>query len=55
MEQDPIVLAPPHPTVSACLFSVENFSQRISLITTVQKHQFFGIQLSSQSNSHIHT
>ena len=22
---------------------------------TVQKHQFFGIQLSSQSNSHIHT
>ena len=23
--------------------------------TTVQKHQFFGIQLSSQSNSHIHT
>ena len=24
-------------------------------ITTVQKHQFFGTQLSSQSNSHIHT
>ena len=24
-------------------------------ITTVQKHQFFGAQLSSQSNSHIHT
>ena len=23
--------------------------------TTVQKHQFFGAQLSSQSNSHIHT
>ena len=23
--------------------------------TTVQKHQFFGVQLSSQSNSHIHT
>ena len=23
--------------------------------TTVQKHQFFGIQLSSKSNSHIHT
>ena len=23
--------------------------------TTVQKHQFFGCQLSSQSNSHIHT
>ena len=25
------------------------------LNTTVQKHQFFGIQLSSQSNTHIHT
>ena len=25
------------------------------LQTTVQKHQFFGSQLSSQSNSHIHT
>ena len=25
------------------------------LSTTVQKHQFFGAQLSSQSNSHIHT
>ena len=24
-------------------------------VTTVQKHQFFGTQLSSQSNSHIHT
>ena len=23
--------------------------------TTVQKHQFFGAQISSQSNSHIHT
>ena len=23
--------------------------------TTIQKHQFFGTQLSSQSNSHIHT
>ena len=28
---------------------------RVSSNTTVQKHQFFGIQLSSQSNSHIHT
>ena len=26
-----------------------------SLWTTVQKHQFFGTQLSSQSNAHIHT
>ena len=28
---------------------------RVLLNTTVQKHQFFGAQLSSQSNSHIHT
>ena len=33
-------------------------SKRVSRVfsnTTVQKHQFFGAQLSSQSNSHIHT
>ena len=28
---------------------------RVLFNTTVQKHQFFGTQLSSQSNSHIHT
>ena len=28
---------------------------RVSYNTTVQKHQFFGTQLSSQSNFHIHT
>ena len=28
---------------------------RVFSNTTVQKHQFFGIQLSSQSNSHIHS
>ena len=28
---------------------------RVFSCTTVQKHQFFGTQLSSQSNSHIHT
>ena len=28
---------------------------RVFSSTTVQKHQFFGAQLSSQSNSHIHT
>ena len=28
---------------------------RVVSNTTVQKHQFFGAQLSSQSNSHIHT
>ena len=30
-------------------------SQRVLSNTTVQKHQFFGTQPSSQSNSHIHT
>ena len=30
-------------------------SKEIFSNTTVQKHQFFGTQLSSQSNSHIHT
>jgi len=28
---------------------------RVFFNTTVQKHQFFGTQVSSQSNSHIHT
>ena len=28
---------------------------RVFFNTTVQKHQFFGAQPSSQSNSHIHT
>ena len=28
---------------------------RVFSYTTVQKHQFFGTQPSSQSNSHIHT
>ena len=28
---------------------------RVFSNTTVQKHQFFGAQLSSQSNTHIHT
>ena len=28
---------------------------RVFSSTTLQKHQFFGAQLSSQSNSHIHT
>ena len=28
---------------------------RVFSNTTIQKHQFFGAQLSSQSNSHIHT
>ena len=36
------------------LLAVQGNSQVFSS-TTVQKHQFFGTQLSSQSNSHIHT
>ena len=32
-----------------------NGLSRVFSTTTVQKHQFFGAQLSSQSNSHIHT
>ena len=36
------------------LFAVQG-TLRVFSSTTVQKHQFFGTQLSSQSNSHIHT
>ena len=36
------------------LFTSKGFS-RVFSNTTVQKHQFFSAQLSSQSNSHIHT
>ena len=34
---------------------LEKGLSRVFSNTTVQKHQFFGAQLSSQSNSHIHT
>ena len=34
---------------------LERRLSRVFSNTTVQKHQFFGAQLSSQSNSHIHT
>ena len=36
------------------LLTVQELS-RVFSNTTVQKHQFFGVQPSSQSNSHIHT
>ena len=36
------------------ILAVQELS-RVFSNTTVQKHQFFGAQLSSQSNSHIHT
>ena len=37
------------------LLAVQGTLLRVFSNTTVQKHQFFGTQLSSQSNSHIHT
>jgi len=37
------------------LLAVQGTLKRVFSNTTVQKHQFFGTQLSSQSNSHIHT
>ena len=37
------------------LLGVQGTLKRVFYNTTVQKHQFFGAQLSSQSNSHIHT
>ena len=37
------------------LLAVQGTLKRVFSNTTVQKHQFFGVQLSSQFNSHIHT
>jgi len=37
------------------LLAVQGTLKSLLQPTTVQKHQFFGAQLSSQSNSHIHT
>ena len=37
------------------LLAVQGTLARVFSNTTVQKHQFFSAQLSSQSNSHIHT
>ena len=37
------------------LLAVQGTLKRVFSNTTLQKHQFFGAQLSSQSNSHIHT
>ena len=37
------------------LLAVQGTLKSLLQYTTVQKHQFFGNQLSSQSNSHIHT
>ena len=40
--------------LQSMVLAVQGLSRAFSN-TTVQKHQFFGPQLSSQSNSHIHT
>ena len=37
------------------LLAVQGTLSRVFSNTTLQKHQFFGAQLSSQPNSHIHT
>ena len=55
-----IILSKEHPGLISFrmdwldLLAVQGLS-RVFSNTTVQKHQFFGAQLSSQSNSHIHT
>ena len=40
---------------TGCISLQSKGLSRVLSNTTVQKHQFFGAQLSSQSNSHIHT
>ena len=40
---------------TSCIFLQSKGLSRVFSNTTVQKHQFFGAQPSSQSNSHIHT
>ena len=40
---------------TGCISLQSKGLSRVSSNTTVQKHQFFGTQPSSQSNSHIHT
>ena len=40
---------------TGCISLQSKWLSKLFSKTTVQKHQFFGTQLSSQSNSHIHT
>ena len=40
---------------TGCIFLQSKGLSRVFSNSTVQKHQLFGAQLSSQSNSHIHT
>ena len=44
-----------HPGLISLRMEQSKGLSRVFSSTTVQKHQFFGTQLSSQSNSHIHT
>ena len=41
--------------LTGLIFLLSKGLSRVFSSTTVQKHQFFGTQLSSHSNSHIHT
>ena len=59
-----ILMAESEEELKSLLMKVKEKSEKVGLKlniqktfsnTTVQKHQFFSAQLSSQSNSHIHT
>ena len=51
----PVKIKDRFPLGLTCLILQSKGLSRVFSNTTVQKHQFFGSQLSSQSNSHIHT
>ena len=50
-----IIPSKEHPGLISFRMDFRMGLSRVFSNTTVQKHQFFGTQLSSQSNSHIHT
>ena len=50
-----IIPSKEHPGLTGWLSLQSKGLSRVFSNTTVQKHQFFGTQTSSQSNSHIHT
>ena len=52
---DTTLMAESEEELKSFLMKVKEESEKADLKLNVQKHQFFGIQLSSQSNSHIHT
>ena len=51
----PLLLLPPIPPSIRVFSSESKGLSRVFSNTTLQKHQLFGAQPSSQSNSHIHT